>query len=40
MKIGLVVALAGSAIIFTAPIFAQQKDAVDPQVAAVVETPS
>jgi ketosteroid isomerase-like protein len=36
MKIRLVVALAGLAITFTAPVFAQQKDTVDPQITEQV----
>jgi uncharacterized protein (TIGR02246 family) len=36
MKIRLVVALAGLAITFTAPVFAQQKDTADPQLAEEV----
>jgi uncharacterized protein (TIGR02246 family) len=32
MKIRLAVALAGLAVIFTAPVFAQQKDTVDPKI--------
>jgi hypothetical protein len=36
MKIRLLFALAGLAITFTAPVFAQQKDTVDPQIAEQV----
>jgi hypothetical protein len=38
MKICLMFALAASATSFTAPIFAQQKDTVDPKIAEQIRT--